>query len=145
MTASGPKNEEGGEQRHLQGGTQLGVPAYYGTFQGNPSFPQPVHPSQYEQQQQQQQQEYHPGYVSSQGYERIDHYQHHDRLPCCGLGIGWCLFILGFLTLSLPWFVGAFIFFCIKTDAREHVGLAACAIAALMALLVGGSKGIHMW
>lgn len=38
-------------------------------------------------------------------------------------------FILGFFIASVPWYVGAFIFFCLSYDYREKSGLAACAIA----------------
>jgi hypothetical protein len=39
-------------------------------------------------------------------------------------------FILGFFLLSIPWFVGMFILFCIEfEDPRELEGLTLCAIA----------------
>jgi hypothetical protein len=38
-------------------------------------------------------------------------------------------FILGFFIVSIPWYVGAFIFFCLTYDPRERSGFAACAIA----------------
>jgi hypothetical protein len=48
-------------------------------------------------------------------------------------------FILGFFLLSIPWFVGMFILFCIEfEDPRELEGLTLCAIAALFFLLVEG-------
>jgi signal transduction histidine kinase len=48
-------------------------------------------------------------------------------------------FILGFFVLSIPWYVGTFIFFCLRYDPREYAGLAACAIAAVVVFLLGGS------
>jgi hypothetical protein len=111
--------------------------AHYGTFQSG--VPQPVPPSQS------------PHYPSVTGYPvegtplREDYNPNRRTwdthpLPFCGLGFGWFLFILGFFILSIPWYVGTFIFFCIRYDPREHAGLAACAIAALVVFLLGGSQ-----
>ena len=41
-------------------------------------------------------------------------------------------FILGFFIASVPWYVGAFVFFCLSYDPRESTGLTACAIAVLV-------------
>ncbi|KAH8946579.1 hypothetical protein BDL97_12G103200 [Sphagnum fallax] len=54
------------------------------------------------------------------------------RLPCCGCGIGWCSFLIGFI-FPLLWYYGTYLFYteCYH-DPRERPGLAACAIAALV-------------
>ncbi|MCO5558199.1 hypothetical protein L7F22_011778 [Adiantum nelumboides] len=72
---------------------------YYGTFQGNPSYPQPLppgfpHPTQPEQQ-------YRSGTVP--GYPVLERTpeQHEGRLPCCGIGIGWFLQILDHASVLL--------------------------------------------
>ncbi|KAG6480463.1 hypothetical protein ZIOFF_063963 [Zingiber officinale] len=95
------------------------------------------------------------------------------RLPCCGLGVGWLLyvnlaltllkFILGFLLASIPWYVGAFILWCVRVDDREKPGLVACTIAfhvslpsevdvivwqavlAVIAVIIGATKEAHVW
>lgn len=57
----------------------------------------------------------------------------YDRpLPCCGCGMGWCLFLLGFL-FPLLWYYGTYVFYKPpgQYDPRERPGLASCAIAAL--------------
>ncbi|KAG6477104.1 hypothetical protein ZIOFF_066356 [Zingiber officinale] len=117
----------------------------YGTFQGAPDyaqpaigFPQPVPP---------------PGLTTSrhahppppqnpgppyyvQVYQAVPGYAPVEgrpvrlpRLACCGLGIGWLLFILGFFLAAIPWYVGAFIMLCVRVDYREKPGLVACTIA----------------
>jgi len=58
----------------------------------------------------------------------------YDRpLPCCGCGIGWFSFLVGFL-FPLLWYYGTIRFFWTQrqNDPRERPGLAACAIAALV-------------
>ncbi|KAJ7539184.1 hypothetical protein O6H91_11G080000 [Diphasiastrum complanatum] len=128
------------QQQQQLGPDQHPLP-YYGTFSGNPNFPQPVPPSAGQA----------PGYQASippstpyqyppgaaEGRPAQRPFQHWDRLPFCGLGVGWFLFILGFVCISLSWWIGAFIFFCLKHDPRERVGLAACTIAAIIALIAG--------
>lgn len=53
-------------------------------------------------------------------------------LPCCGCGVGWCCFLLGFI-LPLFWYYATFLFIAqCQNDPRERPGLAACAIAALV-------------
>ncbi|KAJ0684323.1 hypothetical protein HanLR1_Chr11g0389961 [Helianthus annuus] len=130
-------------------------PHHYGTFQGvntypPPSappvigFPQPVPPS------------------GTSGGPAINHYVHgyqavtvilfdyivgiergyaiaegrpvrQRRLPCCcGIGMGWCLFIIGFFLAAIPWYVGAFILLCARYDRREKPGYIACLIAAII-------------
>ncbi|KAL7592122.1 hypothetical protein Lser_V15G32659 [Lactuca serriola] len=59
-------------------------------------------------------------------------------LPCCGFGIGWVLFIVGFVFGAIPWYIGAFILLCVRTDRREKAGLVACTIAAVLAVLALG-------
>jgi len=113
---------------------QQGKEGYYGTFQGNQGMPQPVPPS-YNQ----------GGYSQSVPGYPIEDNPHRrtydsDPLPFCGLGFGWFLFILGFFIASVPWYVGAFIFFCLSYDHRETTGLTACAIAALVFMIFGGSQ-----
>ncbi|KAL6201971.1 hypothetical protein ACLB2K_025683 [Fragaria x ananassa] len=86
----------------------------YGTFQGVANyppppphgvFPQPVPPPgatdpppQY----------YAHGYQSTvPGYAVAEGRPVRERrLPCCGLGLGWCLFIIGFFLAAIPWYVG---------------------------------------
>ncbi|KAL0696539.1 hypothetical protein Bca4012_063719 [Brassica carinata] len=58
-----------------------------------------------------------------------------ERLPCCGIGIGWFLFITGFLLGSVPWYIGIFILVCAKINPREKPGYIACAIAAVLATI----------
>lgn len=125
-----------------RGGYSKEGSSYYGTFQG---MPQPVPPSQA------------PYYNQQGGYQPVTGYPidgspennpnrrtyDTDPLPFCGLGFGWFLFILGFFIASVPWYVGAFIFFCLSYDYREKSGLAACAIAALVFLILGGSQMAH--
>ncbi|GER24583.1 60S ribosomal protein L18aA [Striga asiatica] len=133
---------------------------YYGTFQGvanyqprppPPShpvmgFPQPAPP---------------PGFSGSiphyyhQGYQSVPGYVVHEgrpfreeRLPCCGVGIGWLLFITGFFLGAIPWYIGAFLLLCVRLDYREKPGLIACTIAALLAALavtLGVTKATHAW
>ncbi|KAH7282166.1 hypothetical protein KP509_35G016000 [Ceratopteris richardii] len=65
------------------------------------------------------------------------------RLPCCGIGLGWFLFIIGFFLASIPWYVGVVMLVCIKHDHRERIGLVCCAIAAILSLIaavVGGTR-----
>ncbi|MFS7994513.1 hypothetical protein Hanom_Chr12g01106961 [Helianthus anomalus] len=105
-------------------------PHEYGTFQGvrnyppHPvvtGFPQPsppaVNPYVYPHQAD-------PGYAVAEGRPVSEH-----RLPCCGIGIGWFLFIIGFFLAAIPWYVGAFILLCAQYDAREKPGYVACLIA----------------
>ncbi|KAI3789516.1 hypothetical protein L2E82_02315 [Cichorium intybus] len=52
------------------------------------------------------------------------------RLPFCGIGIGWFLFIVGFFLAAIPWYVGAFMI-CSRSNKREQSGCLACLIAAI--------------
>ncbi|MCO5574293.1 hypothetical protein L7F22_028075 [Adiantum nelumboides] len=104
--------------------TQPSAPPYYGTFQGNPGYPQPAQPDiSYPQQQY--------GYQAVPGYPVIERRSEAElpRLPCCGLGIGWCLFIMGWFLAFIPWYAGAVILVCTSPDPRERVGLVCCTIA----------------
>ncbi|XP_042394935.1 60S ribosomal protein L18a-like protein [Zingiber officinale] len=56
-------------------------------------------------------------------------------LPFCGIGVGWALFVVGFLFASIPWYVGAFILLFVAQDHREKPGLIACSIAAGLTIL----------
>ncbi len=59
-----------------------------------------------------------------QGFRGSVYYQT-DFVACCFMN----RFILGFFIVSIPWYVGAFIFFCLSYDPRERSGFASCAIA----------------
>ncbi|KAH6793089.1 Ribosomal protein L18ae family [Perilla frutescens var. hirtella] len=133
---------------------------HYGTFQGVANylpqplppnysvmgFPQPVPPPatsgpppHY----------YHQGYHAVPGYV-VAHGRpfREERLPCCGVGLGWFLFITGFFMGAIPWYIGAFILLCVRMDYREKPGLIACTIAALLAALavtLGVTKVAHSW
>ncbi|BBN06770.1 hypothetical protein MPTK1_3g23780 [Marchantia polymorpha subsp. ruderalis] len=126
-------------------------PAYYGTFHDQPGFPQPVPPSQAPHYAQgdssymyDQARGIHGRIVEGKPLLSGEHFHSSDPLPFCGLGFGWFLFIFGFFCV-IPWYIGTAIFFCLKSDPREHTGLLACAIAALICLLAGGSKFGDVW
>ncbi|KAG0582725.1 hypothetical protein M758_3G082100 [Ceratodon purpureus] len=75
----------------------------------------------------------HPGEYGNMGAEAQPYVGLYDRpLPCCGCGVGWCCFLMGFI-LPLFWYYGTFLFLgqC-QNDPRERPGLAASAIAALV-------------
>ncbi|KAJ9672726.1 hypothetical protein PVL29_026080 [Vitis rotundifolia] len=118
---------------------------HYGTFQGVPTysqppaigFPQPVPP---------------PGAAEpsappppppqyyAQGYQAVPGYAvaegtpvRQRRLPCCGIGLGWFLFIIGFFLAAVPWYVGFFLLICARVDYREKPGYIACTIAMFSA------------
>ncbi|GER33616.1 60S ribosomal protein L18aA [Striga asiatica] len=118
-------------------------PPPYGTFQGVANhpprtaigFPQPVPPpgvsgapppSQY--------------YVH--GYQAVPVYGvaegrpvREHRLPCCGIGLGWFLFIIGFFLAAIPWYVAALLLLCSRIDPREKPGYVACVIAAVLSVI----------
>ncbi|KAJ6753929.1 60S RIBOSOMAL PROTEIN L18A-LIKE [Salix purpurea] len=126
----------------------------YGTFQGVANypqpyerpvigFPQPVPP---------------PGITAdpyAHGYQTVPGYAvaegrpvRHRRLPCCGCGVGWFLFIIGFFLGGIPWYVGLFIIACMRIDHREKPGYVACTIAAILAtfaIILGATKGADEW
>ncbi|CAI0440800.1 unnamed protein product [Linum tenue] len=139
-------------------------PPQYGTFQGVANypppphqpvigFPQPVPPpgaaaSQY----------YAHGYqtvpaaglIAGSGYAVAEGrpVRRERRLPCCGLGLGWVLFIIGFFLGAIPWYLGVFVLLCARIDPREKPGYVACTIAAVVAtvaIVFGATKGAHAW
>ncbi|XP_006644489.2 60S ribosomal protein L18a-like protein [Oryza brachyantha] len=94
---------------------------------------------------------YAQGYQAVQGYIPVVEGRpvRMQRLPCCGLGMGWFLFIIGFFLAAIPWYVGAFVLICVRVhDYREKPGYVACTIAALLAaiaVLLGLTKGEDIW
>ncbi|XP_052181633.1 60S ribosomal protein L18a-like protein [Diospyros lotus] len=58
-------------------------------------------------------------------------------LPCCGCGIGWFSFLLGFV-FPLMWYYATILYFWkyYHQDPRERAGLAANAIAAMIFTVV---------
>ncbi|KAJ8633300.1 hypothetical protein MRB53_026636 [Persea americana] len=117
---------------------------HYGTFQGVPSYPQPAvgfpqpapppgafssppPPPPY----------YHHGYQPVPGYAAVAEGRpvRERRLPCCGIGLGWFLFIIGFFLAAIPWYVGALIVLCSRVDYREKPGFIACTVAAILATI----------
>ncbi|KAF8100332.1 hypothetical protein N665_0227s0064 [Sinapis alba] len=70
-----------------------------------------------------------------------------ERLPCCGIGIGWLLFILGFFLGSIPWYIGFFLLLCSR-DPREKPGYIACTIGAVITtgfVVFGAIRGSGIW
>ncbi|KAM0919523.1 hypothetical protein ACQ4PT_008145 [Festuca glaucescens] len=117
----------------------------YGTFQGPPSYPpprpaavgypQPVQPpSLFGQRYSRNRGGYHSG--AAQDTEAGVRGRSYDRLPCCGLGIGWVLFILGFIFGAIPWYVGALLLCFYRRDHREKPGFIACAVAAVIGTII---------
>ncbi|KAF3493652.1 hypothetical protein DY000_02057514 [Brassica cretica] len=117
----------------------------YGTFQGVSNYPQPSPP---------------PGVYDSSaphyvhGYHAVPVYGiaegrpvtvRQRRLSCCGIGLGWFLFIVGFFLGGIPWYVGMGIMIVgRRVDHREKPGYIACTIAAILAtiaVILGVSKG----
>ncbi|KAK1666294.1 hypothetical protein QYE76_054453 [Lolium multiflorum] len=94
---------------------------------------------------------YGQGYQAVQGYIPVVEGRpvRMRRLPCCGLGMGWFLFIIGFFFAAIPWYVGAFVLICVRVhDYREKPGYVACTIAAslaALAMLLGATKGAEVW
>ncbi|KZV28213.1 hypothetical protein F511_20879 [Dorcoceras hygrometricum] len=118
-------------------------PPQYGTFQGvvnyppptAAGFPQPAPPpgasgspqSEY----------YSRGYQTVPGYAVSEGRPVNERrVPCCGWGYGWFLFIIGFFLAAIPWYLGAIILMCCRNiDPREKPGYVACTIAAVLAAI----------
>ncbi|KAL6999709.1 hypothetical protein U1Q18_000866 [Sarracenia purpurea var. burkii] len=72
-----------------------------------------------------------PGYAVAEGRPIRER-----RLPCCGCGLGWFLFIIGFFLAAIPWYVGAIMLLCVRSfDYREKPGYIACTIAAVLATI----------
>ncbi|KAM7503864.1 hypothetical protein LguiB_002768 [Lonicera macranthoides] len=135
-------SKEGKNSQHLHHHPQEEQPPppppQYGTFQGVANypppqaigFPQPVPPPGVSGQ------HYAHGYQAVPGYAVAEGRPVRERrLPCCGLGIGWFLFIIGFFLAAIPWYVGAFILFCARIDHREKPGYIACTIAGVLAII----------
>ncbi|XP_048333010.2 large ribosomal subunit protein eL20 isoform X2 [Ziziphus jujuba] len=127
---------------------------HYGTFQGVANyppppppvsqpppqpvvgFPQPVppigataHPSY---------PHHYVGYQTVTGYAVVEGRPVRERrLPCCGLGVGWLLFLTGFFLGGIPWYIGTFIILCVRVDHREKPGYVACTIAFHQYQVVG--------
>ncbi|KAL9232493.1 hypothetical protein vseg_007601 [Gypsophila vaccaria] len=62
----------------------------------------------------------------------------HHRLPCCGLGYGWFLFIIGFFMAGVPWYAAAIIFLCCENaclDPREKRAYVCCTIFAVLGII----------
>ncbi|XP_020575263.1 60S ribosomal protein L18a-like protein [Phalaenopsis equestris] len=130
----------------------------YGTFQSVSSqppamgFPQPVPPPGASGYPSHPDQTHYPhGYQSVPAYAAVAEGRplREPRLPCCGIGLGWFLFIIGFFLAAIPWYVAAFIMLCAtRVDHREKPGYVACTIAAVIATIAfifGGTKGAHVW
>ncbi|WCJ32392.1 Ribosomal protein L18ae family [Euphorbia peplus] len=57
-------------------------------------------------------------------------------LPCCGIGVGWFMFIFGWF-IAITWYAGAIVLLCSKVDPRERPGYIGCSIMAIiMTILV---------
>ncbi|KAJ0693289.1 hypothetical protein HanPI659440_Chr15g0595491 [Helianthus annuus] len=142
--------QEGKSRGVLYPGEQPPPSYYYGTFQGvanhppppapvtyQPSvgLPQPVPPPHIVRIDYSHSYQTAPGIVIAPGTPVVI-----DRgpLPCCGCGIGWFLFFVGFFCGAIPWYVGAFILLFVRVDYREKPGLVACTIAATLALIAVG-------
>uniref|UniRef100_A0A7N0RB83 60S ribosomal protein L18a-like protein n=1 Tax=Kalanchoe fedtschenkoi TaxID=63787 RepID=A0A7N0RB83_KALFE len=112
----------------------------YGTFQGaTVGFPHPVPPPGAADPSAPPPPDYYarayqavPGYAVAEGRPVNEH-----RLPCCGLGFGWFLFIIGFVIAAIPWYLGALLLICTRhrMDYREKPGYIACTIAAILATI----------
>ncbi|XP_039001624.1 60S ribosomal protein L18a-like protein [Hibiscus syriacus] len=142
-------NDEG---RNRGSGVDQQQQNQYGTFQGVANYPPPRPPRPHQQQPRGQMglpqpspppstppQHYPRGYKAVPGYV-VDEGGPEDSLPCCGLGVGWFLFIIGFFLGAIPWYIGVVILACSTIDYREKPGYVACsngAVIATIALLVG--------
>ncbi|XP_059661375.1 large ribosomal subunit protein eL20z-like [Cornus florida] len=117
----------------------------YGTFQGVANypqqpvigFPQPIPPpGSSEASAPPPPQYYAQGYQAVPGYAIAEGRPVRERrLPCCGLGLGWFLFIIGFFLAAIPWYVGALLLLCARVDYREKPGYIACTVAAILATI----------
>ncbi|ONK81612.1 uncharacterized protein A4U43_C01F31100 [Asparagus officinalis] len=120
----------------------------YGTF---PQTPAPSAPLLYPQQQQHQQQHPFPYHSTPVGYQPVPYTVGvqegipvtQPRLPFCGIGVGWALFLAGFFLAAIPWYVGVFILVFVSQDYREKLGLVACTVAAALATLPFILKPFH--
>ncbi|KAG5545971.1 hypothetical protein RHGRI_018216 [Rhododendron griersonianum] len=83
-------------------------------------------------------------------YEGAPAVREPDRLFCWGLGVGWFLFVLGFILGVIPWYVGAIMLCCVKKKNynREKPGYIACAIFAVIGtvlVVVEVTTRYHSW
>ncbi|KAK3424608.1 hypothetical protein EUGRSUZ_F01391, partial [Eucalyptus grandis] len=79
---------------------------------------------------------YHHGYHTVPGYAVAEGRPvRESRLPCCGIGVGWFLFILGFFLGAIPWYIGLLLLVCGRIEYREKPGYIACTIAAILATI----------
>ncbi|XP_060187748.1 large ribosomal subunit protein eL20z-like [Lycium barbarum] len=108
----------------------------YGTFGQPPlpvaGFPQPVpppgalEPAEY----------YARGYQAVPGNIDESGAVIEPPLPCCGIGLGWFMFITGFFLAAIPWYVAAFILLATRAvDNREKPGYVLCTIAVVLATI----------
>ncbi|KAH1146401.1 hypothetical protein AAZX31_15G090900 [Glycine max] len=125
-----PMNEDG-KNRGIGIATEN---PYYGTFQGVANHYPPQH---------QQPPVPYANYYQRQGYHVVPVYAvaegrpvRERRLPCCGLSLGWFLFIMGWFLGGVPWYVGTFILMFVHMDCREKPGLIACAVASFVTVIV---------
>ncbi|KAK2642817.1 hypothetical protein Ddye_024580 [Dipteronia dyeriana] len=143
------EKSKGNPQNQNPYGTFQGVANYYPPLSQAPpqpvvGFPQPVPPPA---------STWNPfsygrSYHSITGYdvEGRPAREREHRLPCCGLGMGWFLFIIGFFLGGFPWYIGALVVLCTQVDYREKPGFVACAIASILtmiALTLGVTKGSY--
>ncbi|PQQ04469.1 60S ribosomal protein L18a-like protein [Prunus yedoensis var. nudiflora] len=152
----------GGDQQSQQYyGTFQGVANYYPTVPPPPpepvvGFPQPVpppgstgRPPLPPHHQHHHHHHHHRGYQTVTGYAVVEGRPVRERrLPCCGMGIGWLLFIIGFFLGGIPWYVGTFILLCVRVDYREKPGYVACTIASILvviAVTLGATNGARTW
>uniref|UniRef100_A0A5B7B341 Putative 60S ribosomal protein L18a-like protein n=1 Tax=Davidia involucrata TaxID=16924 RepID=A0A5B7B341_DAVIN len=139
---------EEGKDRGIAGGDhhhhQEQPPPHYGTFQGVANypqqpvigFPQPVPPPGVAEPSAPPPQYFPHGYQTVPGYAVAEGRPVREhRLPCCGLGLGWFLFIIGFFLAAIPWYVAAFILLCARIDPREKPGYIVCTVAAILATI----------
>ncbi|CAN1249133.1 60S ribosomal protein L18a-like protein [Linum perenne] len=84
------------------------------------------------------------GYLFAEGRPLIREHP----LPCCGMGMGWFLFIIGFFFGGIPWYIGAFVLIFTQVDYREKPGYVACVIASILAMVavtMGVTQGADAW
>ncbi|WJX72649.1 hypothetical protein P8452_56504 [Trifolium repens] len=139
-------------------------PPQYGTFQGVSNFPPPLppHTNQYPaigfpqpvpppgSDPSAPPPPYYPhGYQAFPGYAVAEGRPVRERrLGCCGIGCGWCLFVMGFFLAAIPWYVGAIIVLFSRVDYREKPGYIACLIAAIVAtiaIVLGATNVADDW
>ncbi|CAM8999378.1 unnamed protein product [Rhodiola kirilowii] len=81
------------------------------------------------------------GYITIEidvsGIEVVEGIPVREPLPCCGLGFGWTLFILGFF-ITIPWYIGAVLLIYVirKKDYREKPGCIACLVGAVIITII---------